>query len=190
MYLTKEALYQEYVINQKSDREIALKYGITRSTVTKRRNYHGIPTRHGTGRTGEIKALKRLEQLGFEVMDMNEEAKLFPFDILVNRFLRVEVKASAVCEERFTFCLSDKPELDNKESPFRITLPNGRSRKLYRKTCDYLILLGMSEEFGDQYFVIPSDAIPDHIGSLTMQANPKKQRHLNIYRNAWDSMRW
>jgi hypothetical protein len=191
MRLTEKQLYQEYIVNGKTDREIAEQNGVSRTYICKLRTQYGIPTRETTGRIGEQKAVARLKQLGFDVMDMHYEDKLFPFDLLVNKFLRIEVKSSTVVDDnRFYFSFSDKPECDNKDSPFRITLPNGRSRKLYRKTCEILILVGMSEEYGDQYFIIPSDAIPDHVSGVKIHADPKKPRKFNIYHNAWDQLRW
>lgn len=193
MKLNRDLLFREYVINHRSDREIAAMLGVDRTTVVQARKQYGIPTRRSTGKIGEQLLVKELRKRGFSVRNMNEISGTFPFDLLVDHFIRIEVKSSRVfrdmCGDKFTFTLSEKPQCPNVESRFRIRLRCGRTRKLFRKTCDFLVLVGISRDYGNQFFIIPSEDIPDEQTTISLPADPSANTKYAKYRNRWDLLK-
>lgn len=133
----KQLLYKKYVLEKKTDREIALEFGVDRTYVVHARKYYNIPKRKSTGELGETLTVNELEKQGFSIINMNNFAKTFPFDVLVNNYIRVEVKSSILGSidhyPRYTFVLSEKPENNNVISDCRIKLSNGRTKSYIKK---------------------------------------------------------
>ena len=172
-----------YVDLEKSDNEIASILGLERTTITQARKRFGIKTRLSVGRKGETAALRKLEKLGFHVLDMNKVDKLSEFDILVNDNLKIEVKSASEHKGRFNYVLSEKPEDGLVVSDKRIRLPNGRTRKLYSKTCDFLLLVGFPKDKEPLFWIIPSKDIPDDLQTLgtSTSKNGKYAQYLNRF---------
>jgi hypothetical protein len=183
----RQLLYRKYVIEKKTDKEIASEFGVDRTYIVHARKYYNIPKRKSTGEIGESLAINELEKQGFSVMNMNNIVKTFPFDLLVNHYERLEIKSSTLGSidnnARYTFCLSEKPENNNIESKYRIKLPNGRTRKLYRKTCDFLIFTCLSTE--PKYYIVPSNVIPDKQGVISIPEVHDESFKFHKYKNNW-----
>lgn len=171
--LTKPLLKRLYVDLEKSDNEIASFLGLNRTTVVRARERFGIKARLSVGRKGEIAALRELDKLGFRALDMNEIDKLSEFDILVNDNLKIEVKSASEHRGRFCYVLSEKPEIGHVVSDKRIRLPSGRTRKLYSKTCDFLLLVGLSKDKAPSFWIIPSKDIPDDLQTLSVSISKR-----------------
>ena len=168
---------------EKSDNEIASFLGLDRTTIVRARERFGIKTRLSVGRKGEMVALRKLEKLGFHALDMNKIDKLSDFDILVNDNLKIEVKSASEHRGRFGFTLSEKPETGCVVSDNRIRLPNGRTRKLFSKTCDFLLLVGFPKDKDPLFWIIPSKDIPDDLQTLTTSTskNGKYAQYFNRF---------
>lgn len=188
----KNLLHKKYIQEKKTDKEIAKELGVDRTTIVHARKYHGIPTRESTGSTGEVEVVRTLQERDFNVLNMNKMTKTFPFDLLINHYIRGEVKSSAVCNDkgklRFLFTLSEKEENNNIATSYRLKFSNGRTRKIYRKTCDFLILCGLSKA-GNQFFIIPSSDIPDSQVTIGIPVLDNSQSKYYKYKNNWDLLR-
>lgn len=171
--LTKALLEKLYIDLEKSDNEIASFLGLDRTTIVRARERFGIKTRLSVGRKGEMIALRELDKLGFRVLDMNKIDRLSEFDILVNDFLRIEVKSASEHKGRFYYVLAEKPEAGHVISDKRIRLSNGRTRKLYSKTCDFILLVGLSKDKSPSFWVIPSKDIPDDLQTLSVSISKR-----------------
>lgn len=175
-----KALYWDF---GKTDREIAQFLEIDRTSVVHFRKRNGIPSRISTGEIGELLAADKLQELGFLVYNMNEADRLHPFDLLVDKEIEVEVKSSMIGEnERFNFILSEKPENQNIISDDRIRLKNGRTKKLYRKTCDFIMFVGIRPEKDPVFYLMPSNVIPDELGTISIGTKTSKY---SAYKSAW-----
>lgn len=172
-----------YVDLEKSDNEIASLLGLERSSITQARKRFGIKARLSVGRKGEMVALQKLEKLGFRVLDMNKIDKLSEFDILVNDNLKIEVKSASEYKGQFKFILTEKSESGCAVSDKRIRLSNGRTRKLYSKTCDFLLLVGFPKDDEPLFWIIPSKDIPDYLQTLgtSISKKGKYAQYLNRF---------
>lgn len=171
--LTKALLEKLYIDLEKSDNEIASILGLDRRTITRARERFGIKTRLSVGRKGEMAALRKLENLGFNALDMNKIDKLSEFDILVDDNLKIEVKSASEHKGKFKYVLSEKSEAGHVVSDKRIRLSNGRTRKLYSKTCDFLLLVGFPKDKEPLFWIIPSKDIPDDLQTLSISISKK-----------------
>jgi hypothetical protein len=186
--LSQQTLNRLYVELGKTDKEIADFFNVDRTTIAKQRQSFSIPSRITVGEIGEQKVVKKLRELGHRVIDMNKADKTSPFDLLVDNNIRIDVKASSISHtDRFYFTLTDRPEKGCVESETRIRLPNGRTRKVYRNTCDFIIAVGMSKR-NDYMFIIPSSHLPNDMQTFSI---PKRYRgnKYEKYFEAWNLMR-
>ncbi|MDD9266060.1 hypothetical protein ACFPES_03340 [Paenibacillus sp. GCM10023248] len=180
--LTLDIVRQEYHIKGLSDRQIAEKYGVVRTAVTKFRSYHDIKSRAHSGDAGESLVKSKLENLGFQVDDMNKlQGKTHPYDLLVNKNIRVEVKTAKFLDNKWTFVLTNKHESGMVESAFNIRLPNGRIKKDLSLSSDIVILCALIGQEA-MFFVMPSTAIPKDQQTLSVTANGKWA----IWRDRWE----
>lgn len=173
-----------YVDLGKSDNEIASLLGLERATITNARKRFGIKARLSVGRKGEMAALRKLENLGFNTLDMNKIDKLSEFDILVDDNLKIEVKSASEHKGKFKYVLSEKSEDGLVVSDKRIRLSNGRTRKLYSKTCDFLLLVGFPKDKEPLFWIIPSKDIPDDLQTISI-STPEKGKYAQ-YLNRFD----
>ncbi|MFE8704109.1 hypothetical protein ACFYKX_26430 [Cytobacillus sp. FJAT-54145] len=181
--ITRKLLKHLYTKRGLSDSEIASFIGIDRTAICHLRKAYDIKTRKSVGELGEEYVIKKLTALGCEVKNLNEQDKTSLYDLLVNKVLRIEVKTASDLNGTFNFSLTNKPECNHIESDHRIFLPNGRSKKLYRKTCDYIVCVGIK---GKQVypFVIPSKDIPDNLQNIRIR--PKRSHKYNEYFQKWE----
>ncbi|WP_436881847.1 hypothetical protein [Staphylococcus gallinarum] len=167
----------------KTDKEIADIFNVTRSTITKYRKCHGIKTPITTGRIGELKALFKLTDLGFDVVDMNDESKLAEYDLLINDEIRIEVKTSKLLKgNRFNFALSERPENGNIASKNRRILECGRTKKIYRNKADYFIFVGLEGE-KTSFWIIPTNEVDENKSGISFSKNNKRYAK---YKNEFD----
>lgn len=185
--LTEASLRRLYVDLRKTDSEIANFFGTDRTSIVHLRKRYRIHTRKTTGEIGEEMVEKELRSRGFSVENMNDTDKLHPFDLLVDDYLRIEVKTARLHKTGyFYFALSDKYTNDNIESDHRIRLKNGRTRKLFRKTCEVIILVGIEDNGDCHFFILNSEDIPDEKQSSSAPLNPFSKSKQNNYRENWD----
>lgn len=150
-----------------TDRQIAEFYNIGRTAVVHFRKKYGIKRKLSTGRLGELIAIKKLQEVGYKVEDMNLKNKTASYDLLVNDDIRVEVKSASLSDERNTyqFILTNPPRSNCIESGIRTVLNNGRSLKHYEKTCDIMMFVGITEKL---IWILPSKVMESRIGTVTL----------------------
>lgn len=150
-----------------TDRQIAEFYNIGRTAVVHFRKKYGIKRKLSTGRLGELIAIKKLQEVGYKVEDMNLKNKTASYDLLVNDDIRVEVKSASLSDERNTyqFILTNPPRSNCIESSIRTVLNNGRSLKHYEKTCDIMMFVGITEKL---IWILPSKIMESRIGTVTL----------------------
>ena len=184
--ISPAGLRRLYCDLQKTDSEIAEFFGVDRTSIVKMRKRHNILTRKTIGEIGEEMVMKELKSRGYRVKNMNEWDKLHPYDIKLEEKIRVEVKTSSLKNNnRFYFTLSEKP-FNNIESDVRIKIPNGRTRKLYRKTCDLIIFVGLEPNGDCHFFMYRSNEIRDDLQSLAAPLDPSSRSKMNKHREDWD----
>lgn len=180
--LTAPILHHLYSVCGHSDRKIAEFFRLSRSAVREQRHLFGIQTRENIGNTGEQLVMEKMRSFGWEPQDMNEKNKCSSFDILVCG-KRIDVKSSGTAFDGvFRFQLSDKAECKVIESDVRIRLSNGRTRKIFRKACDFLVFVCMGEE--PLYYIIPAHVIADRMQTIAITPGNKRSKY-EPYRNAW-----
>lgn len=170
--LDARSVYEEYAINGKSDTQIAKIFNVHRTAIVKFRKDHLISTRESTGGIGEREAIKMLVKLGLHVQDMNKSlSKTHHFDLLVNEKIRIDVKSAFAHKKRWSFVLTQKDGTGIKESPNYCQLPNGRWKKNFNNSCDFLILCGLRSK-ETSFFIVPSKLIvPNTINIPTDRLN-------------------
>lgn len=169
-----------------SDKNIAKLFNVTRASISHYRRNHGIFKQDSIGRKGELAVLRRLNKLGLRARDMNEIDKSYPYDILVNQKIKVEVKTATLTEgKRFIFALTDKPSNGNIESENRIVLSSGRTRKLYNHTADYFVLVGVDVD-GLDFWVVPTSEIDEKQYGISCSINSNKYKK---FKNNFDLLR-
>lgn len=131
------------------------------------RHNHNIPSRIYTGEIGEGIVVNELLLNHFVTVNMNKRSKIHPYDLLVNGKVKIDVKTATEQRRHFVFALSEKGNMGHAESEERITLDNGRTRKLFHKVCDFLILCGIAK--GKHFlFIVPASEIPDTQQTITI----------------------
>ncbi|WP_405103134.1 hypothetical protein [Oceanobacillus sp. FSL H7-0719] len=183
--LDERLLKRMYIELGKTDKEIASFFNIDRTTVVHARKEYGIKTRLTTGRVGELSAIQKIRELGNELEDMKENNKLSDFDLLVNYQIKVEVIAANMHDGRYRFSLSEQEQNGMAISETRIKLNNGRTKKLFNKTCDFIVFVGIDKRGNSNFWVIPSSDIPLKLQTLTISPTGKYSK----YSNRWDYFR-
>lgn len=163
-----------------TDRQIAEFYNIGRTAVVHFRKKYGIKRKLSTGRLGELIAIKKLQEVGYKVEDMNLKNKTALYDLLVNDDIRVEVKSASLSDERNTyqFILTNPPRSNCIESSIRTVLNNGRSLKHYEKTCDIMMFVGITEKL---IWILPSKVMESRIGTVSL--NTRRTRYAGYLNN-------
>ncbi|WP_258831478.1 hypothetical protein [Peribacillus frigoritolerans] len=184
--ITAAGLRRLYTDLHKTDIEIAEFFGVDRTTIVHMRKSHNITSRKTIGEIGEEMVVKELKSRGYLVRNMNDEDKLHPFDLLVNENLRIEVKSSTLSKDNgFTFSLSEKPSNKNVESENRIRLASGRTKKLFRKTCDLMIFVGIEDNGDCHFYLIDPYDLDDGLSVLRAPLNPSSKSKYNKGRENW-----
>lgn len=186
--IDEQTIFQEYVIHGKSDREIAQEYGCHKTTVAKNRQQFGITTRLTTGEIGERLVHMELLRLGFTVVDMNRtESKTYPFDLLVNQRIRVDVKSAKANQDGYwRFALTVKKECGHSlETGNFVLLDNGRIRKVFEKTSDFLVFCAIGESIN--FYVLPPTEIP--IKQNTVAISSDHCGKWSYWQDRWDLLK-
>ncbi|SPU37910.1 Uncharacterised protein [Lysinibacillus capsici] len=184
--ISSETLYKEYVVNNLTDIQIANKYKIDRTYVSKLRKQEGVETRISTGRIGEKFVEEKLHELNFIFKNMNDLSMTSEYDFLVNTSVKIEVKSSKLASDgTFRFVLAEKPENNNIESPNRIRLKNGRTKKRFDKTCHFIILVCIEANAKNDFYVIPSNEIPITQQTIAISSSFRNSKYA-IYKDRWD----
>lgn len=182
--LRYENVYREYVVNGRSDREIASLNGVTRGAVSHFRKRHGIETRVTAASEGHDLVKEQLVANGYSLRDMRDKSKTFRFNFLVERVCRVQVfSASLTDTDSWKFFLSPREESEvSEDNHYFVRMKNGQMKKDLSKSCDVVILCGI---YGDAFkmFIIPSKAIPISLQTISIPFHPGKWRK---WFNRWD----
>lgn len=140
------------------------------NAVTKRYTWYGLAEKYGLkikesetyfGKTQESLAFEKLTSLGFSVRRMSQN---FPYDLLVNDCVKIDVKASHLyrgkCGNFYTF---------NLEKPFA--------------TCDIYLLITLDEDNTETgTFIVPSKFV---IANNQISMGEKNSRYKR-FENRWD----
>lgn len=122
----------------------------------------------------------------FVVVNMNKRSKTFPFDLLVNGKIRIDVKSAKLHKGTWRFTLSNKAQLGLIESDRYIRLNNGRIRKKFAEDCDFVILCGIWETDAS-LFILPAKEICDI--QQTIAVNPIGRGKWWEWHNRFDLIR-
>lgn len=116
-------------------------------------------------------AIKRLEEMGFSVIDMNQISKTAPFDLLLEGKYRNDVKASVVNSyNNYKFQLTNKVEGQCKHRKI-----GNRTKKNYEKACDFFLFIGLEDEV---FYLVPSHEIAKEIITVNIgRRNSTKKEH-------------
>ncbi len=182
----KRLLNRLYADLGKTDSEIADFFGCDRTTIVHLRKKYNINARKSTGKIGEEMVLKELKSRGFSVKDMNKKDQLHVFDLLLDDEVRIEVKSAKVSDNGYFYItFTEKSGNQNVVSDTRIQLGNGRTRKLYSETCDFIICAGLAKEIV-HFWVVPSEAIPNNRQSIALPENPFVNSKYKVFRENWE----
>src|SRR5699024_9453039 len=178
----KPILENLYIDLGKSDREIASFLNLDRTAIVHARRKFGIKARKSVGRKGELVAIEALSNLGIKVKDLNEVDRLSEYDLLLNDEIRIEVKSSNInYKGNYHFTLSDSEKNGCVESDTRIRLNNGKTKKIYEKTCDFIVLVGLDKGENHKFWIVPSDELPLDLQamSISLTGNSKYAKYFN-----------
>lgn len=181
-----EILNYLYKDLMKTDKEIAEFFKVHRTTVVLLRKRYGIERNLDGGRKAELMVAEKLRKQSYEVVDMNKEDSLSDFDLLVDGFIRIEVKSAELGEtRRYQFGISEPAINRNIESETRIRLSNGRTRKLYSKTCDFIVFV-CTDSASSKFYVMPSDEFPEYTSSFSISSD---DTNYDCYKGNWESIK-
>lgn len=182
--IARDILFDEYVNNRMTDLEIAEKYGLTRTAISKMRKRVGVKSKDFTGQRGESLAIDELLSRGFKVENMNKKSMTYPFDLLINDSIRIEVKSATLLDGYYRYILTESSENGNIESETRIRLNNGRTKKRFDKTCDFILLVGIDPATQNKFFLIPSNKLPESIQTIGIPSSLNSK--YAVYNDRWD----
>lgn len=185
--LTEPALRRLYEDLRKTDLEIAEFFGIDRTSVVHLRKKYGVNSRKTIGEIGEEMVEKELRSRGFLVENMNKVDKLHPFDLLMDKDIRIEVKSSKLYDDDyFVFGLTEKPGNNNVESEHRIKFGSGRTKKVFSKTCDLMIFVGIESNGDCHFFILKPTELNEKLHAVKVSLNPFSSSKYNKYREDWN----
>ncbi|MBE7114542.1 hypothetical protein FT641_18015 [Bacillus paranthracis] len=189
MELTKETLVDMYVRKGMAASEIESSLGLKRNQVFRKMKKFNIEPRVTTHDAAVDYVMSELSDRGFVATNVRREDSSCEFDILLDGKIRVQVLSASKIDLHgaFRFALSESnrtgkyPQKQNK-----LLLRNGRIRKIYRKTCEYLIVVGM--DAGQKYiWVIPSNEVSDTL--QTLRTPTSEVSKYNKYYEDWNRLR-
>ncbi|PGF05245.1 hypothetical protein [Bacillus toyonensis] len=186
--VTEQELRNLYEVQGKTDRQIAEECGVDRTRISQLRKQWGINTRPTVFDKGIKDVTDKLESLGFKVENVKKEDKTANYDLLLNDSIKVEVRTSSTIDRgRQHFRIVEQASTGVVESDVRIKLKNGHFRKLFRRTCDYIIFVGY-EEGNINYWVMRSSTVTDTIQSLGLNISPLVTSKFDVCRDAWHTI--
>lgn len=184
--LSKSVLQELYVEKGKSDKEIGMMFNLSRNYISEFRKRFSINSRFNsnTGRNAELLSIRKLTKFGYKVKDMNLESKLSDYDILLNNQMRIDVKSSKLFGKEYKFSLTDSVDRRGQTSNNRILINSNRTKKLYHKTCDLLIFVGIGVD-SVLYLLIPPSDLPIDLQVLSVGENPTPRSKYFKYLDNW-----
>lgn len=199
----KDAMVREYLQNiyleLGSDEKIGSLFGVNSKLIGNLRKALGIKTIiSGTGRIGELFVVAELKRYFDNVIDKNTTDIHSIYDIDADG-LRIEVKTSSIKQdnrwgpdrELWEFNLRKSWRNRAKESETQKEIKPGVFRKLYRETCDIVVLVGINEigKVGS-YFVISSESISDSLQTISIPVKPGTSIYDRYRTNTLESVRF
>lgn len=171
-----------------SDQGIASLYGVTRTSISYHRRKWGIVGKTSISEKAIQDVQNELERLGFTVENKKKEDKHHIFDILVENTIRLDVRSTETLQEdTFRFKLVDSDNSCLEESINRLQLKNGRTKKILRNTCDFVILVGYLDGVPN-FWVIPSQDLKDDLIGISIRPYSEISKYLE-YADAWGRLR-
>ncbi|PGF05385.1 hypothetical protein COM61_02205 [Bacillus toyonensis] len=177
-----------YEVQCKTDKEIGKLKGMNRESVSRLRKRLGIQTRPKLNEKAVQDVITKLKTLGYTVENVKEVNKTETYDLLLNNRIKVDVHSSSFVEKSsMYFRLDEKEETGVIESATRIRLKNGKYRKLFRKTCDYIIFIGY-EGTNINFWIMDSSDLPDELQTIRLVNDKATDSKYSIYRDAWNKL--
>lgn len=187
LFVTSEELRYMYEVKKMSDIEIAVICKKDRTWVARVREIYGIPTRTTIHDIAVEYATEELVKMGHAVKNVKDTNKSNHYDLLIDDKIRVQVMGANwyATGFRYMFTVSGKDKT-SLEDGVRMLLPNGRIRKLYSKTCDSIVFVGVKEdEF--HVWVMPSSDLRDNQQSIKLPIS-SKSRYSKYYKE-WSNIK-
>ncbi|WP_460271328.1 hypothetical protein [Bacillus sp. NEAU-Y102] len=187
LFVTSEELRYMYEVKKMSDIEIAVICKKDRTWVARVREMYGIPTRTTIHDIAVEYVTKELVKMGHSVNNVKDTNKSNHYDLLIDDKIRVQVMGANWYDTgfRYMFTVSGKDKTIL-EDGVRMLLPNGRIRKLYSKTCDSIVFVGVKEdEF--HVWVMPSSDLRDTQQSIKLPIS-SKSRYSKYYKE-WSNIK-
>ncbi|GBF73183.1 hypothetical protein PA598K_01468 [Paenibacillus sp. 598K] len=170
-------IYREYVVNGLSDRDIASKYGLDRSTVAKRRRSLGIKARGNAYIDGHLSVKNSLGARGYSFRDRREKSGVSRVNFLVERVCRVQVYTSELKDDgSWVFQFSPRSEGDVREGNDYFVKVGDHYYKDHSKTCDVVIFCGLDTT--NKHFIVDSKKLPVELKVLKIPVEIGKYRKL------------
>ncbi len=129
------------------------------------RKRYKIPTREFNGEIGEGIVTYELQKEDFVAINMNKLSKIYPFDLLINGTVKVDVKTASQCYGKWVFALANSSTESDLETQKFTKLDNGKVRKRFDKTCDFIILCPLNQT---SLFIVPVHEISETLQSITI----------------------
>ncbi|MED3012885.1 hypothetical protein P4359_28225 [Bacillus thuringiensis] len=186
--LTEDLLRELYIEKGMSDREIGDLYGVTRANISYHRKKWGIEGKPSLSKKAIQDVQNKLDSLGFVVENMKKKNTHHIFDLLVENTIRLDIRSTETLQEdTFRFKLLDSDNSCLLESDNRLQLKNGRTKKILRNTCDFVILVGYLKGVAN-FWVIPSRNLKDDLNGISIRPYSDSSKYLD-YKDSWGSIR-
>lgn len=180
--LLEPTLRRLYIDEKRTDKQISEMFNLDRTYIVHLRKRYGIA--HENKLAKVVRGIEsHLKQLGFDVENLYEHNRISDIDLLISGNIRIDVMRGTLYEGKFYCSLTSKEGNRHIESETRFQLKNGRFRKRYDLTCDYLICCGVDGN-GTHYWVIPSCDIPETLQSICLNPNSPTSKYA-VYEEAW-----
>ncbi|MDY8021196.1 hypothetical protein [Paenibacillus polymyxa] len=181
--IDEETLTKLYKEDKLSDVEIARRYKVDRTWIVHLRKKWMIEKNNDSRQTAFPIIESMLLEKGWKVEFTYSSNEV---SILLNGKIKIEIMTSTINQKDKTahFQLSTKESDGNIENEIRIRLPNGRTRKIFYKTCDYIIFF-VFDSPENHIWIFKSDDIPDTLQTLSLFPYSIKSKYDNHKEN-WD----
>lgn len=166
--LTKGSLTDLYVTLGLSDRQIADRLGLHRSTVSYARDRYHIPARDQFWQENEDRVMRKLRSLGYSVFNVHHHDATAAYTLLLNGSIKICVKGAVIRRNRVCYSLTSPSKTGQTDRKRRLI--NGRIRKPFEKDCHFLIctVYDSKTDTDPDYYVIPSNVIPRDAQTLSI----------------------
>lgn len=184
--VTELELKTLYVEEGKTDKEIATIKGVDRTYISQLRKKWGIATRPSISTKALSFVTDKLESMGFKVENVKDKDKTSNYDLLLNGEIKVEVKSSASFKDgKVKFPLTNSPTKQLVDSNNQLRLPNGRYRKLFRNTCNYIVFVGY-HNLDVSCWIMRSTTLTDINQGVTFPIDDNVKSKYKLCREDWN----